>query len=64
MSFSAHNFELREGEAARFGIVHCDYPTQKRTVKDSGKLYSDIIRCGGVTDEAYEKYVVNSVYHK
>ena len=58
------NFEWREGESARFGIVHCDYSTQTRTVKNSGKLYSDIIQNGGVTDEAYEKYVAKSEYHK
>ncbi|MBQ8879671.1 MAG: family 1 glycosylhydrolase [Clostridia bacterium] len=57
------NFEWREGESARFGIVHCDYQTQKRTVKDSGKLYSHIIANCGVTDEAYEKYVAGSSYH-
>ena len=58
------NFEWREGEAARFGIVHCDYETQTRTVKQSGRLYSDIIANRGVTDEAYAKYVESSEYHK
>ncbi len=58
------NFEWREGESARFGIVHCDYATQTRTVKESGKLYSEITKNRGVTDEAYEKYVENSQYHK
>nr|MBE6544893.1 glycosyl hydrolase family protein [Oscillospiraceae bacterium] len=58
------NFEWREGEAARFGVVHLDYETQKRTVKNSGRLYADIIKNGGVTDEAYEKYVAPTEYHK
>ena len=58
------NFEWREGEAARFGLVHVDYETQKRTVKDSGKFYSDIIRNQGVTDEAYKTYVEPTSYHK
>ena len=58
------NFEWREGEAARFGIVHCDYETQKRTVKDSGKFYSDIIKNQGVTDEAYKTFVEPTSYHK
>ena len=57
------NFEWREGESARFGIVHVDYETEERTLKGSGKLYSDIIKCGGVTDEAYEEYVENSNYN-
>ncbi len=58
------NFEWREGESARFGIVHVDYETQKRTVKNSGKLYSSIIKNQGVTEEAYKKFVENSKYHK
>jgi beta-glucosidase len=56
------NFEWKEGESSRFGIVHVDYETQKRTVKDSGRLYSSIIKNGGVTDEAYDEYVKNSQY--
>lgn len=58
------NFEWREGESARFGLVHIDYKTQKRTVKNSGKLYADIIKNRGVTDEAYAKYVEGLDYHK
>lgn len=58
------NFEWREGESARFGLVHVDYETQERTLKDSGKLYADIIKNRGVTDEAYETYVKGREYHK
>lgn len=58
------NFEWREGESARFGLVHIDYETQKRTVKDSGKLYADIIKNHGVTDVAYKLYVEGKEYHK
>jgi beta-glucosidase len=38
------NFEWAHGYSQRFGIVHVDYATQKRTVKDSGYWYRDIIR--------------------
>jgi beta-glucosidase len=38
------NFEWAAGYAPRFGIVHVDYATQRRTVKDSGHRYADIIR--------------------
>ena len=56
------NFEWREGESARFGLIHVDYETQKRTVKNSGKLYADIISNGGATEEAYETYVAHQKY--
>ena len=58
------NFEWKEGERERFGLVHIDYNTQERTIKESGRLYSSIIRDGGVSDETYERYVKNSQYKK
>ncbi|MEV7396772.1 GH1 family beta-glucosidase [Aeromicrobium sp. NPDC092404] len=38
------NYEWSEGYAKRFGIVHVDYETQKRTPKDSAHWYADLIR--------------------
>ncbi|MDL4818499.1 GH1 family beta-glucosidase [Actinomadura opuntiae] len=38
------NFEWAYGYEARFGLVHVDYATQKRTIKGSGHRYADIIR--------------------
>lgn len=57
------NFEWREGESARFGLVRVDYETETRTVNNSGKLYSKIIADGGVTDEAYDTYVKGISYN-
>ncbi|MBW8487187.1 GH1 family beta-glucosidase [Actinomadura parmotrematis] len=37
------NFEWAFGYDARFGLVHVDYPTQRRTVKASGRRYAAII---------------------
>ncbi|MGV2108422.1 GH1 family beta-glucosidase [Agrobacterium vitis] len=34
------NFEWAEGYRMRFGLVHVDYETQVRTLKNSGKWYS------------------------
>ena len=58
------NFEWREGESARFGLVRVDYETQKRTVNNSGKLYKSIIANKAVTPEAYDTYVKPCSYHK
>jgi beta-glucosidase len=41
------NFEWAVGFAKRFGIVHVDYETQKRTIKDSGFWYRDTIATRG-----------------
>lgn len=41
------NFEWQYGYSKRFGVVHVDYPTQKRIVKDSGNWYSQTIRWNG-----------------
>jgi len=43
------NFEWKEGYKDRFGLVHVDYPTQKRTPKDSYYWYRDLIRTRGNT---------------
>ena len=37
------NYEWAEGYAQRFGIVHVDYPTQRRIVKRSGRLYQALL---------------------
>ena len=36
------NFEWALGYAPRFGLVHVDYKTQTRTIKDSGREYARI----------------------
>ena len=37
------NFEWGYGYAKRFGIVRVDFDTLERTVKDSGRWYSDLV---------------------
>ncbi len=38
------NFEWASGYAKRFGIVHVDYATQQRTLKDSARWYTEFLR--------------------
>ena len=38
------NFEWAEGYAMRFGLVHVDFATQRRTTKASGHWYRGLIR--------------------
>lgn len=41
------NFEWNHGYSKRFGIVHVDYQTQRRTPKASARFYADVIRTRG-----------------
>ena len=38
------NFEWNSGYAKRFGIIHVDYETQERTLKDSAHWYREFIK--------------------
>jgi len=37
------NFEWAEGYNARFGLIHIDFDTQQRTIKDSGLWFRDFL---------------------
>lgn len=41
------NFEWAMGYGMRFGLVHVDFETQKRTIKDSGFWYRECIETNG-----------------
>jgi beta-glucosidase len=43
----ADNFEWALGYGPRFGLIHVDYQTLKRTIKDSGKWFADVIKENG-----------------
>jgi beta-glucosidase len=57
------NFEWLEGESARFGLVHVDYRTQKRTIKASGDFFSAMIRDHGISEELYQRYCTAAYHH-
>ena len=46
------NFEWAFGYRMRFGFVYVDFNTQKRTVKDSGRWYAQVIHNNGFNPEA------------
>lgn len=52
------NFEWTEGydPRFRFGLIGVDFETQARSVRTSGKLYSEICHSGGLTPEAVSRY--------
>ena len=41
------NFEWAYGYAKRFGLIHVDYDTQTRTLKDSAHFYREVIDSDG-----------------
>ena len=45
------NFEWAYGYDKRFGLVHVDYETQVRTVKQSGRWYREVMARGGLAPD-------------
>ena len=43
------NFEWAEGYHSRFGLIHVDFPSGRRLIKDSGREYATIIAANGLT---------------
>ncbi|MBR4458637.1 MAG: beta-glucosidase [Clostridia bacterium] len=41
------NLEWNSGYDPRFGLIHVDYRTQRRTLKDSARWYAEVIRTNG-----------------
>jgi len=44
------NFEWFEGFSKRFGLVHVDFETQRRTIKKSGYWYRDVIAANALPE--------------
>ena len=45
------NFEWAFGYAHRFGVVHVDFETQERRIRDSGRFMAEMARTGVLVDE-------------
>ena len=58
------NWEWLEGESARFGLIRLDYETQERTMRESGRFFSEIAANRGVTEEMYQRYVAHQIYSR
>jgi len=52
------NFEWNEGWKLRFGLVELDPETQRRTMRSSAKLFSDIIRVNGLALPGLDEHAV------
>lgn len=53
------NFEWADGYKERFGLIHVDYPTGRRTPKDAYYWYQQIIATGGeaaLSDQALQAH--------
>lgn len=46
------NFEWAEGYSKRFGMIHVDYQTQQRTLKDSAYWYSHVIAANEIPTDS------------
>jgi beta-glucosidase len=46
------NYEWAQGYSKRFGVVHVDYRTQRRTLKDSARWYRDVAVRNGLAEPA------------
>jgi beta-glucosidase len=44
------NFEWAQGYRTRFGLVHVDYRTGERTIKDSARVYGEVARTRRLPD--------------
>lgn len=47
------NFEWALGYTMKFGMVHIDLNTQARTIKESGRWFSQVIQQNGLTPQLY-----------
>lgn len=56
------NWEWDVGEVPRFGLVHLDWESGDRTVKESGRFYAQIIANRGVTEEMHARHVAPQAY--
>lgn len=50
------NFEWERGWTQRFGLIGLNVQTQERTMRDSGRLYSEICHSGSISSDMARRY--------
>ena len=56
------NWEWSDGEIPRFGIVYNDYETQRRIVKPSSRMLSEIVKSGELSSDIIARYTAGQTY--
>lgn len=56
------NWEWSEGEIPRFGLVYNHYPSQKRLIKPSARMLSEVIAAGALRGDIVERYAAGQHY--
>lgn len=51
------NLEWNDGYGPRFGLIEVNYDTFERTIRNSGRFYSEICKTKEVTEEMYKEYI-------
>ena len=51
------NFEWALGYQMRFGLVYVDFKTLNRTIKDSGRWYSEVIKNNGISQQLNQAFL-------
>lgn len=56
------NWEWSDGEVPRFGIVYNDYENQKRIIKPSARMLSEIVKSGELSSDIVNRYTAGQSY--
>ena len=57
-------WEWSDGMVPRFGIVHHDHATHRRTVKPSGRMLARIIEQQALTRETIQHFTAGQEYRR
>jgi beta-glucosidase len=55
------NFEWNDGWRLRFGLIELDPATQRRTMRESGRLFASIAKQNRIASELLKRYSGNGI---